>query len=195
MKKTIASVIFSILCLGFGTFPAQSFAASCANPDPEFGCPGDYDKAVYDNAKSDGKSDAEASAAAGGYTPPASSAAKDAGSGEGGAYVYVTENIPGAGCTVHKSGGVDKRLYKCPVGAGFDSVKATLGALIKYATFITGLLAVLMIVVSGIQYSLSGGDGDMKSKAKGRIVQLLSGLVLLFLMGFILNSVAPWIYN
>jgi hypothetical protein len=52
-----------------------------------------------------------------------------------------------------------------------------------------------MLVVSGIQYSLSGGDGDMKSKAKGRIVQLISGLVLLFLMGFILNSVAPWIYQ
>lgn len=51
-----------------------------------------------------------------------------------------------------------------------------------------------MIVLSGIQYSLSGGGEDAK-KAKTRIVQLITGLVLLFLTGLILNTVAPWVYN
>ena len=50
-----------------------------------------------------------------------------------------------------------------------------------------------MIVLSGIQYSLSGGGEDAK-KAKGRVMQLVAGLVLLFLTGLILNTVAPWIY-
>lgn len=53
--------------------------------------------------------------------------------------------------------------------------------MIRYVTYITGLLGILMIVLSGIQYSLSGGGEDAK-KAKGRIVQLATGLALLFLM-------------
>lgn len=69
-----------------------------------------------------------------------------------------------------------------------------LGSLIKYATYLTGLIGVLMIVLSGIQYSLSGGGEDAK-KAKGRIIQLITGLVLLFLTGLILNTVAPWVYR
>lgn len=55
-----------------------------------------------------------------------------------------------------------------------------LGSLIKYATYLTGLIGVLMIVLSGIQYSLSGG-GENAKKAKERIIQLITGLVLLFL--------------
>lgn len=51
-----------------------------------------------------------------------------------------------------------------------------------------------MIVLSGIQYSLSGGGEDAK-KAKGRVIQLVAGLVLLFLTGLILNTVAPWVYR
>ncbi len=110
--------------------------------------------------------------------------------------MVVTENIPGANCTLKNgTGAVDKRLYECTVGDGFDSVQALLGGLIKYATFLTGLIGVLMIVLSGIQYALSGGDGEAKTKAKNRIVQLISGLVLLFLMGFVLNSIAPWVYT
>lgn len=67
--------------------------------------------------------------------------------------------------------------------------------LIKYATFITALLGVLMLVVSGIQYSMAGASDTLAKEAKTRIWKVISGLVLLFLIGFILNSVAPWIYK
>jgi len=67
--------------------------------------------------------------------------------------------------------------------------------LIKYATFITALIGVLMLVVSGIQYSIAGADKDAAGHAKARITKVLSGIVLLFLIGLILNSVAPWIYR
>lgn len=70
-----------------------------------------------------------------------------------------------------------------------------LKGLIKYATFITALIGVLMLVVSGIQYSLSGASGEAKKHATERIEKVLMGLVLLFLIGFILNSVAPWVYR
>jgi hypothetical protein len=51
-----------------------------------------------------------------------------------------------------------------------------------------------MIVLSGIQYSISGGGEDAKN-AKNRIIKLISGLLLLTLTGLILNSVAPWVYR
>lgn len=115
---------------------------------------------------------------------------------DGSVTVYTTENVPGANCTQDTSFGssVDSRRYKCTVQKGFGNVTSMLAVMIRYVTYITGLLGVLMIVVSGIQYSLSGGGDDAK-KAKGRIIQLASGLALLFLMGLILNSVAPWIYR
>lgn len=127
--------------------------------------------------------------------------AADAPASEGGepgeAFVYVTEKIPGANCEPAQGRNeqdLTKRLYKCPVGKGFGTITSLFGSLIKYATYVTGLVAVLMIVLSGIQYSMSGGGEDAK-KAKGRVMQLIAGLALLFLTGFILNTVAPWIYK
>ena len=70
-----------------------------------------------------------------------------------------------------------------------------LKGLIKYATFLVALIAVLMLVVSGIQYSISGADESQAKDAKERIKKVLMGIVLLFLIGFILNSVAPWVYR
>lgn len=69
-----------------------------------------------------------------------------------------------------------------------------LGGLIKYATFIVALLGVLMLVYSGIEMSMAGVGGK-KDDAKKRIEKVILGLVLLFLVGFILNTVAPWIYQ
>lgn len=70
-----------------------------------------------------------------------------------------------------------------------------LAGLIKYATFITALLGVLMIVFSGLQYATSAGDSDAQKKAVERITKLVSGLVLLLLIALVLNTVAPWIYG
>jgi hypothetical protein len=52
-----------------------------------------------------------------------------------------------------------------------------------------------MVVFSGFQYATSAGDGDSQKKAVIRIQKLIGGLVLLFLTGFILNTIAPWIYK
>ncbi len=49
-----------------------------------------------------------------------------------------------------------------------------------------------MIVYSGIEYAVTN---DANGESKKRIGQVLSGLVLLFLVGFILNTIAPWIYQ
>ena len=111
--------------------------------------------------------------------------------------VTVTEKIPGAGCVEDTTKGksVTQRQYKCTVKGGFETVQGMLGGLIKYATFITALLGVLMVVFSGLQYATSGGNSDAQKAAVGRIQALIAGMLLLFLVGFILNTIAPWIYN
>lgn len=113
-----------------------------------------------------------------------------------GTTVIVTEEIPGMGCDPIGNGtGPEWKKYKCTIQPGFGSVMLILKGLIKYATFITALIGVLMLVVSWVQYSISGASGEAKKHATERIEKVLMGIVLLFLIGFILNSVAPWIYR
>lgn len=111
--------------------------------------------------------------------------------------VTVTEKIPGAKCepAPGSGSGVTTRKYTCTVEGGFLSVRNMLGGLIKYATFITALLGVLMVVFSGLQYATSAGDTKAQSSSVKRIGKLIGGLVLLFLMALILNTIAPWIYG
>ena len=94
-----------------------------------------------------------------------------------------------------KSDKPEDRKYECTIQPGFGSVMLIFKGLIKYATFITALVGVLMLVVSGIQYSISGAEKSAAEDAKKRIEKVIAGLVLLFLIGFILNSVAPWVYR
>lgn len=70
----------------------------------------------------------------------------------------VTEKIPGMDCSEEKGGGPKSKKYKCTIQPGFGSVMLILKGLIKYTTFIVALIGVLMLVVSGIQYSISGAD-------------------------------------
>lgn len=119
----------------------------------------------------------------------------DGGSG-GPTEVMVTEEIPGMNCTKEGTGiGPESKKYKCTIQPGFGSVMAILSGLIKYATFITALVGVLMLVVSGIMYSMSGANSKAKTDATEHLQKVILGLVLLFLVGFVLNTVAPWIYR
>lgn len=83
----------------------------------------------------------------------------------------------------------------CVVGKWASAFQELAGSLIRYATFIILLFAVLFIVVNGILYSMSWINEWLKSSAKDRIIKMLIGIVLLLLSGFILNTLAPWIYN
>jgi hypothetical protein len=89
--------------------------------------------------------------------------------------VTVTEKIPGANCVPEGSGsGVTNRKFKCTVEGGFATVQKMLGGLIKYATFITALVGVLMVVFSGLQYATSAGNTEAQKSAIGRIQNLIA---------------------
>lgn len=96
-----------------------------------------------------------------------------------------------------------------PVGAvpleapinGATSVSSQGGVIVNYArilfTYAAGLagtLALLMLIVSGIQI-IMGGSGDGISKAKERIVGVLSGLFILGSGGYILYLINPCFFT
>lgn len=115
--------------------------------------------------------------------------------------VTVSEKIPGLKCPDSLTKGKLKKwqgtqkYYDCEVHKWAKSLGIMLGKIIKYFTFIAGLVWVLFIVVSGIMYSMWGIDQAMKDKAKERIGMVLIWMMLLLMSGIILNLIAPWIYQ
>lgn len=77
-------------------------------------------------------------------------------------------------------------------GAGL--VKTYVKQMYIFGAGIGGFIAVVIMVASGIQISVSGVTGDI-SAAKDRIIQSITGLVLLFLSGLILYTINPTFFG
>lgn len=73
----------------------------------------------------------------------------------------------------------------------FQLISDYVSKVYNWGAAITGLLAVLMIVVGGVQYMLAGADPGQEADAKGRIQQALMALTLLLLSGLILHTINP----
>lgn len=65
--------------------------------------------------------------------------------------------------------------------------QATLGNILGIVYAIAAAVAVIVIVIAGIQYSLSGGDASKTKKAKDAILYALVGLVVV-LMAFVITQ-------
>jgi hypothetical protein len=76
-------------------------------------------------------------------------------------------------------------------GGGTSLIFTYIGALYRWAASIVGIIAVLIVVVSGIQISAAAGDQQAVTNAKNRIFQSLGGLAILFLSGIILYTINP----
>lgn len=79
-------------------------------------------------------------------------------------------------------------------GSGSGLIKAYTALIYKWAAGTVGIVAVLVIVVSGIQIITSDVSGDVDS-AKNRIGQSLIGLAILFLSAVILYTINPNFFN
>jgi hypothetical protein len=87
----------------------------------------------------------------------------------------------------------------CPAGQQeIPNDQASGGAIIFYLKLILKLLnllvggiIVLVIVIAGIQYIISAGDPANVKKAKGRIMNAITALILYLLMFAILNFLIP----
>ncbi len=65
-------------------------------------------------------------------------------------------------------------------GNGFQLITQYISAIYTYLASLVGVVAVLYIVVSGVQITLGGMKEDLVSTAKARILQSILSLVLLF---------------
>lgn len=126
MKKTVRAVV---ALTAFLTFVSAPYAF--AEDKPTTAAPA---------------TEKSAESTAGGAAKTTSTAGSTSGNAEkgedGGTFVYVTEAIPGAKCELKEgtSTAIDKRVYKCPIQSGFSTITGVLGSLIKYATYLTGLV-------------------------------------------------------
>lgn len=74
-------------------------------------------------------------------------------------------------------------------GAGDTSIQALIGKITDILLFVLGAIAVIMIVVGGIRYAVSGGDSSAITSAKNTILYAVIGLVVALLAYAIVHFV------
>ncbi len=116
--------------------------------------------------------------------------------------VRVLEKVPWANCSKEEGSWepdenwtMKPTVWVCEVGRWTWQVVSMLWDIIKYFTFIAGLLWILFIVYSGILYSMWWADEALKTTAKERIVKTIIGLIILLMSWYILQLLAPWVYK
>lgn len=91
-------------------------------------------------------------------------------------------------------------LYCQPVqvflsSTGTDLLFIYISTIYRWAASVIGIIAVLVVVISGIQISAAAGDQQAVTNAKNRIIQSLGGLALLFLSAIILYTINPTFFT
>jgi hypothetical protein len=74
---------------------------------------------------------------------------------------------------------------------GVDLINQYISMIYMWMASIVGIIAVLMLVISGIQIIFGGASPELVSDAKNRVFQSLLSLVLLFATAMILRTVNP----
>lgn len=170
-----AAVAASAFCVF--SAPSSAWAADPA-PFDEFA---GTDKAVYDNAKRDGLSDADASAKAGGYVPPAGSSSS-----------MGSDNLASSGFKFNAND-VSPSSFRYDKGSRSNlqwlAERISNVLLIGIAT-----LAALLIAVAGLRMALSAGNTDEASKGKTMLRFNVMALAVALLSYAIVNLLS-WIIS
>jgi len=108
---------------------------------------------------------------------------------------FVTIVPANAACTIN---GKIKDGYDCiaPTGTkelfGADSIFTTV---INVVLFVIGAISVVMLIVGGVKYTVSGGEAKAVESAKSTIMYAIIGLIVAALafsiINFVLTSVVP----
>lgn len=64
------------------------------------------------------------------------------------------------------------------VSDGGPSVNGTIGAVINILSFVAGIIAVVMIIISGARFITSGGDAQQVSAARTALIYAVVGIVV-----------------
>lgn len=79
--------------------------------------------------------------------------------------------------------------------SNFNNIAEYIKAFYTYIIPIATIIAILMIIVAGVQWMVSGGNATVIGSAKKRIIGAISGLVLLALSFTILATINPYLVN
>ena len=82
-------------------------------------------------------------------------------------------------------------LKMCQNTSGSGTITCVLNLVVNIMTYGIGVLGVVGIVLSGIQYITSQGDPAKMTKAKNRIIQVVIGLVIYAVMYSALVFLVP----
>jgi len=92
----------------------------------------------------------------------------------------------GSGLECASGGGTITPLF------GSGSVFTTI---INVVLFVIGAISVIMLIVGGVRYTLSGGEAKAVESAKGTIMYAIIGIIIaalaLSIVNFVLTSVVP----
>jgi hypothetical protein len=78
---------------------------------------------------------------------------------------------------------------------GTSAIYGYISMLYRWGASMVGIIAVTIIILSGIQISASGGDSEAINSAKKRILQSITGIVVLFLSSLILYTINPTFFT
>jgi hypothetical protein len=74
-------------------------------------------------------------------------------------------------------------------GSGQAGINHLLKVVLNILSAIAGLIAVIMVIIAGIKFSTSGGDGQKLASAKGTLIYAIVGLVVVALSQIIVHFV------
>lgn len=79
--------------------------------------------------------------------------------------------------------------------SGVDLLSNYFGMWYKFGALVLGLIAVLVIVISGVQISMGGASEEGVSAAKTRMMAAILSIILLFGSALILNTINPLFFT
>lgn len=75
------------------------------------------------------------------------------------------------------------------LGSGSAGINHLLGNMIQLIYAVAGVIFVFMVIISGVQWILSGGDKEAVGKARGRLTWAVIGIVFLALAWVIISVI------
>lgn len=78
---------------------------------------------------------------------------------------------------------------------GTSLITGYVSTLYIWGASIAGLIAVVVVIISGIQLSASGGDSQAVESSKNRIIKSLTAIAVLFLSALILYTINPTFFT
>ncbi|HUD06391.1 MAG TPA: hypothetical protein VMR34_00740 [Candidatus Saccharimonadales bacterium] len=82
----------------------------------------------------------------------------------------------------------------CDAAGGTSDLSKIIGTVLNILSLVVGIAAVVMIIVAGLRYILSGGESQNVNNAKNTLIYAVVGLVVVALaqiiVHFVINSVS-----